>query len=160
MNSPVVNLRNQQEIHVERKSFDQYYDAYATRMSDIPVHNDFRQILDWVKNKPGYETGIMEIATVLAGDGSPTTDDVRRAVGVSVVLCSWPGAIGNIFFEVMTESGDAHPVENVPQDAMDGKAPYVLEATGEVIADLPARLVPRIRIADFQPSHDVSCFMK
>lgn len=145
---------------MERKSFDQYYDTYAPKMSDIPVHNDFLQILDWVKDKPGHETGIMEIATVLAGDRDPTTDDVFRAVGVSVVLCSWPGAIGNIFFEVTSESGDAHPVEHVPQDALDGRAPYVLEATGEVIADLPSRLVPRIRIADFEPSDYLSCSMK
>lgn len=137
-----------------RRSYDEYRDRYLPKMSDIQVHNDFLTILDWVKDKPGYETDIMELASVLAGDEPATRAEVMRAVGASLVMTSWPGAIGTVFFEIRSENGDTHSIDRVPQDALDGKVAYVLEATGEVISDLPSRLIPRIRVDDFEPSSD------
>ncbi|NTF18155.1 hypothetical protein G6L37_07030 [Agrobacterium rubi] len=137
---------------MSRQSFDEYRDLYMSKMTDIPVHNDFVLILDWVKDKPRHETCIAELASVLGGASDPSGDDVGRALGVATILTSWPGAVGTMFFEVISEDGTRYPVEKVPREALEGHVTYVLEATGEIISDLPSRLVPRIRIADFEPS--------
>lgn len=136
------------------QSFDHYYDNYVSKLSDIPIHNNFRKVLDWIKDKPGRVTSISELASVISGDEAPDDDDVRDAIGVTGILTAWPEALGDIFFEVKSQDGGLYPVDRVPQEAVDGTAPYVLEATGETIEDFPSNALVRIRIADFEPSLD------
>lgn len=139
---------------MELQSFDHYYDAYVSKLSDIPIHNNFRKVLDWVKDKPGHITSIGELAMVIS-DGEALSDEaVRDAIGVTGILTAWPEAIGDIFFEVKSQDGGLYPVDRVPQEAVDGTAPYVLEATGETIEDFPSNALVRIRIADFEPTLD------
>jgi hypothetical protein len=133
-------------------SFDQYYDNYVSKMSDIPIHNNFRKVLDWVKDKPGHITTISELASVISGEDNPSNDAMRAAIGATGILTAWPEPLGEIFFEVRSEDGGSYPVDRVRQEAVDGTAPYVLEATGETIEDFPSRALVRIRIVDFEPS--------
>jgi hypothetical protein len=137
---------------MELQSFDHYRDNYVSKMTDIPVHNNFRKVLDWVKDKPGHVTSISDLAGIITGQEKPDDDAIRAAIGVTGILTAWPEALGDIFFEVMSEDGSLYPVDRVPQEAVDGTAPYVLEATGETIEDFPARALVRIRIVDFEPS--------
>lgn len=139
---------------MELQSFDHYYDNYVSKLSDIPIHNNFRKVLDWVKDKPGRVTSINELASVISGDEVPDDDAVRDAIGVTGILTAWPEALGDIFFEVKSQDGGLYPVDRVPQEAVDGTAAYVLEATGETIEDFPSNALVRIRIADFEPSLD------
>ena len=71
------------------------------------------------------------------------------------ILTSWPEAIGDLFFEVRSADGSLYPVYKLPQEALDGHVPYVLEATGETIEDFPSSAYVRIRIADFVPTVDL-----
>lgn len=139
---------------MELQSFDHYYDAYVSKLSDIPIHNNFRKVLDWVKDKPGHITSIGELAMVISGEEAPSDDAVRDAIGVTGILTAWPEAIADIFFEVKSQDGGLYPVDRVPQEAVEGTAPYVLEATGETIEDFPSNALVRIRIADFEPTLD------
>jgi hypothetical protein len=134
------------------KSFDHYYDHYTSHMSDIQLHNDFRKVLDWVKDKPGHVTSFSELASVISGQETPDDDANRTAVGVTVMLTTWPEALGEICFEVVAEDGAIYPVTNLTQEMIEGEAPYVIRETGEVVEDFPSRAIPRIRIADFEPA--------
>lgn len=136
------------------QSFDHYHDNYVSKLSDIPIHNNFRKVLDWVKDKPGHITSISELARVISGEEAPSDDAMRAAMGTVVILTTWPEALGDIFFEVKSQDGGLYPVDRVPQEAVDGTAPYVLEATGETIEDFRSSALVRIRIADFEPSLD------
>jgi hypothetical protein len=137
---------------MERLPFDYYHDNYVSKMTDIPIHNNFRKVLDWVKDKPGQITCISELASVISGEDKPDNDAVRAAMGAATILTAWPESLGAIFFEVMSEDGGLYSVDRVPQEAVDGTAPYVLEATGETIEDFPSRALVRIRIVDFEPT--------
>jgi hypothetical protein len=137
---------------MELQSFEHYRDNYVSKLSDIPIHNNFRKVMDWVKDKPGHVTSVSELASVISGKDKPDNDAMRAAIGVAGILTTWPDPLGDIFFEVMAEDGSRYPVQRVPQEAVDGVAPYVLEATGETIEDFPSRALVRIRIVDFEPS--------
>jgi hypothetical protein len=136
---------------MSRLPFDHYYDYYAAKLDDIPIHNDFKKVLEWLSDKPGHVTHYGELACVLGDTTNPGAEDLQRAVGAMVILTTWPQSLGTVFFEVVSADGSLYPVDKVPQEALDGKAPYVLEATGETIEDLPSSLRPLIRIADFEP---------
>ncbi len=140
--------------HEQMLTFDHYYDNYVSKLSDIPIHKHFRKVLDWVKDKPGHITSISELAMVISGEEAPSDDAVRDAIGVTGILTAWPEPLGDIFFEVKSQDGGFYPVDRVPQEAVDGTAPYVLEATGETIEDFPSNALVRIRIADFEPALD------
>ncbi len=136
------------------KPYDHYHDNYVSKMTDIPIHNNFRKVLDWVKDKPGHVTTISELASVVSGEDKPDDDAMRAAMGAATILTAWPEPLGDIFFEVVSEDGGLYPVNRVPQEAVDGTAPYVLEATGETIEDFPSRALVRIRIVNFEPTPD------
>jgi hypothetical protein len=143
--------RQHEENSMDRLPFDHYYDFFEPKLDDIPIHNDFLKFLDWVADKPGVVLAPSDIASILTDGEKPGQEAIKRAIGVATIMASWQVQLAHPFYRVKDASGTFHEVEMVDTDTMDGKKPYVIEATGEVIEDFPSNAYACFRVVDFEP---------
>lgn len=143
---------------MEGKPFGHYLDRFAARWGSFPQWRDLKAVLDWVSEKPGAELGWGEIARIIGGSEASLHSEgmAERAITTVAILTGSPAAIAAPFFKVRAADGSLYPVEHVRREAREGLEPFLLEATGELIADFGANAFPYVRFAQFQPSVELA----
>lgn len=142
---------------MDDRAFDFYADHYKARWSNVPQWKDVRKIMEWAADKPGRETGFVELARVCDENAAPRDEAVlSRVLAVLVILTTGPHPFANAFYEVKSGDGRLYPVSGVAKDVRDGLRPYLLEDTGEIIADFSRNAYPRFRFALFEPRYEAA----
>jgi hypothetical protein len=128
------------------------YEDHARR-----IFGDAEQIRDdvitaarYLSERPGEEFGVPDLMEVLGDDNG------QRAIAVLAFVCGGSQPVADPFFMVKLADGELHEAGQVSKAQMDGREPYVFEATGEVVADPPKHLFPRFRVTGFEKRLDVS----
>lgn len=133
-------------------TFDDYYDYYVPQIDKYPQRDDFMKVLEWVADKPGSISAFSDLALVIEPDKDPGSQEMMlRVLSIATILTGWKHQIADPFFKVKSSNGAFYDVGVQEQAVYDGKKSFVLEATGETIADFASRAYMYIRFKDFEP---------
>lgn len=133
---------------MEAMTFDQYYAHFEDFWGKIPQWDDVKAVLEWVRERPGAELSVGEVARIFAPEGGGE----GRALRVIAVLTSGSVSIAEPFFKVRGTDGTLHAVGLVDREVWAGNRPYVIEQTGEIVERFDENAFPYIRFAEFEPS--------
>jgi hypothetical protein len=131
-------------------TFEDLYDYFAPKMDGTPVHNDFMTVMDWLADRPGELLSFGDLAKILTG-GNLDADALERVVPVSIVMTTWSRQVADVVFMVKDSGGRFHEVPEVDPAQLEGKRPFVIADTGEVIECFLENAYPHLRVRNFEP---------
>jgi len=132
------------EANSMSKSFNDHFRYFEEHWSETPQWNDIKSLLEWVEDNPSKETDLGELSAILGRS-------VTEVVPILAILTAGPEPIGNIFFKIRSIDGNLYAAENVSQNVREGKEPFKIPQTGEVINDFAANAYVFVRFETFGP---------
>lgn len=139
------------------QDFSHYRDFYEPKMVNHPLGTEFLSVLDWLADKPCHEFGYQDIARAVFGSEDLVADGLlHKVLPLAVMMTTWAQPVAKLFFLVKDSSGKFHEPTNLDSDVIDGKMPFVVPETGEVIADFAENAYVRFRAADYAPESRAS----